>query len=100
MYTGHLSSACLSHASGGCGTTTVHDVEYSCDHTVEVVCTSFDHLAHSDCPPEGVTELDADVSRDGEEAHTGGTSEYTEEVGTYLGDLVIRTLLPSPSESS
>lgn len=37
-----------------------------------------DVLAPSDYPSDDVAEADADVTRDGETASTGGTTEYTE----------------------
>lgn len=45
-------------------------------------------MASSDSHSLGVTEADADVSLDGMIAYAVGTTEYTEEVGAYLGDLV------------
>lgn len=64
--TGPLSSACFSHASGGCGTATVHDECYSKSHTEVVMCALKDYLTHSDLPSDLVAESDADVSVDGE----------------------------------
>lgn len=51
-------------------------------------------MASSDCPSDNVAEADADTAVDVlGVASAGGTTEYTEEVGAYLGDLLRLSLL-------
>lgn len=85
--TGHLASACLSHASGGRVTETANNDDDPKTHTVMVAKeTSYDVLTPADKHAAG-KEPETDVTRDGEYAPTLGATEYTECVGTYLGDL-------------